>query len=193
MPAASFLPFQLQTGRAHEVCGPGALFFAFAWVARRQGNAIWIRERWRPDRINPDGFSEFVDPDRLLMVEAGSQTEVLAVAEDALRAGAVPMVVLELNSPTDLTAGRRLQLAARDGGTTVLAIIPEGMGSNATETRWFCAPVFDPADSTLQRWDLIKNKKGTLGCWHVRWDAAARRLDVVSPAGERPGPEGASG
>ena len=90
-----------------------------------------------------------------------------------------------------------MQLAAQAGHTTGLCLIPEGMGSNAAETRWHCSPVFDPtggaADSTLQCWELIKNKSGTLGAWHVRWDAAARRLYVVSPAGERPGSEGVPG
>ncbi len=59
---------------------------------------------------------------------------------------------------------------------------------HTAETRWHCAPVFDPTpcpqDSTLQEWSPIKNKTGTIGIWHVRWDPAARRLIVVSPAGE---------
>ncbi len=77
-------------------------------------------------------------------------------------------------------------LAARAGKATGLAIIPEGMGSNAAETRWRAVPVLDPQrpDSTLMRWEIIKNKSGTNGAWHVRWDAAARRIIVVPPAGD---------
>jgi len=70
------------------------------------------------------------------------------------------------------------------------------MGSNAAETRWQAAPLFDPeeaADSTLMRWLLIKNKSGTLEAWDVRWNHAARRLDVVSPTGQRPEPPDAAG
>ena len=89
---------------------------------------------------------------------------------------------MELNAPLDLTAGRRLQLAAKTGRSLGIALIPEGMGSNAAETRWQCAPVFDPQDSTLQRWELIKNKSGTLGVWNVRWSASSRRINVVSEA-----------
>ena len=90
------------------------------------------------------------------------------------------VVVTQLTKPVDLTAGRRLQLAAEAGKTLGVFLIPEGMGSNATETRWRCLPYFDAQDSTLHRWQLIKNKSGTLGGWVVRWDEQARRIIVVS-------------
>jgi len=170
--------------RMHEVCGPGALFFAFSLGAQVGGPVLWVRERWQADRIHPVGFSAFFDARNLLEAAAKDQAEVLGVAEEALRSGAVSLVVMELSKPLGLTAGRRLQLAAKEGKTTALAIIFEGMGSNAAETRWQCAPVFDPNDSTLQQWQLIKNKSGTFGIWNVRWDADTRRIIVVSKAGE---------
>ena len=172
-----------QNGRAHEVCGPGAHVFALALAARSGGQIIWVREAWRAEQINPMGFADYFDPELLLVASTDNQAEALAVKEEALRSGAVPLVVAELSKPLSLVAGRRLQLAARDGNSLSLAIIPEGMGSNAAETRWRCAPVFDPADSTRQRWDLIKNKSGTLGAWYVRWEQSSRRIIVVSPAG----------
>ena len=143
---------------------------------------MWVRGGWDVTQINPNGFAEFIAPSKLTFCNAKDQTQTLAVAEEALRAGAVSLVVMSLNKPLGLTQGRRLQLAARDGKSTGLAIIPEGMGSNATETRWHCTPVFGSGDSTLQRWELIKNKSGTLGIWHVRWDPTSRRLIMVSPA-----------
>ncbi len=180
--------FPPTTTRTHEVCGAGAFVFAFALAARLGGYVMWIRESWEPRQINPNGFADFINPANLTLCNTKDQTETLAVAEEALRSGAVSLVVMTLNKPLGLTEGRRLQLAARDGESTGLAIIPEGMGSNAAETRWRCAPVFDSKsssqDSTLQKWELIKNKSGTLGVWHVRWDPASRRLIVVSPPGE---------
>lgn len=174
--------------RTHEVCGPGADVFAFALASALGGNVMWIREGWEATQVNPNGFVAFIDPANLTLCNAKDQTETLAVAEEALRSGAVSLVVMVLTKPLGLTEGRRLQLAARDGTSTGLAVIPEGMGSNAAETRWHCAPVFDPElpqqDSTLQMWNLIKNKTGTLGAWHVRWDPASRRLIVVSPPGK---------
>lgn len=188
--------FPLRAARVHEVCGPGATSFA-AVSASRASRVLWVAEAWLGEMINPLGLSAFFDPSRLLLARTKDQTDSLAVAEEALKDGAVPFVVIEITRPLNLREGRRLQLAARAGNATGLCLIPDGMGSNAAETRWQCAPVFDPAggafDSTLQRWQLIKNKSGTVGAWNVRWDAAARRLDVVSPAGERPGSARAPG
>ncbi|ABF62910.1 ImuA family protein [Ruegeria sp. TM1040] len=190
------LPFPLVEGRAHEVCGAGAYSFAFALAAARGGQVLWVRETWEAARINPDGFAEFINPADLLLCNAPSQIDALAATEEALRSGAVALVVVSLTKPLGLTEGRRLQLAAKEGKSIGLALIPEGMGSNAAETRWRCSPHFDaaetslnrpspsPDDSTLQRWELIKNKSGTLGVWYVRWDRASRRLAMVSPAGK---------
>ncbi|WP_240804368.1 ImuA family protein [Qingshengfaniella alkalisoli] len=147
---------------------------------------LWVCPRWRTEQINPLGFDVY-DPSRLLIAHTKDQTETLAVAEEALRDGAISMVVIDITAPLNLTAGRRLQLAAKAGDTVGLCLIPDGMGSNAAETRWHCVPVFDARDSTLQRWELIKNKSGTLGAWYVRWDAKTRRINVVPPARERPG------
>jgi len=179
--------FPPRPARVHEACGPAAMGFAALCMARTDGAVLWVRESWRHESINPVGLSVYADPTRLLLAQVKDQTEALAVMEETLRDGSVPLVVGELGQDLSLTAGRRLQLAAKAAGGTGLCLIPEGMGSNAAETRWRCAPVFDPGaevDSTLQRWDLIKNKSGTIGAWHVRWDRAARRVDMVSPAGD---------
>ncbi len=178
--------------RVHEMCGTGAACFAAICAARLPvaGTPLfWVRESWRNETLNPLGLGDFIDPSQLLLAQAGNQAEALAVAEEALRDGALPLVVIELSQPLNLTAGRRLQLAAQAGKATGLCLIPEGAGSNAAETRWRCTPAFDPetetrADdgrSTLHRWDLIKNKSGTIGAWHVRWDSAARRLHDIIP------------
>ena len=145
---------------------------------------MWVRGGWDATQINPNGFAQFIDPSELTFCNTKNQPQTLAVAEESLRAGAVSLVVMTLDKPLGLTEGRRLQLAARDGQSTGLAIISDGMGSNAAETRWHCAPVFGAEDSTLLKWELIKNKSGTLGNWHVRWNAASRRLIVVSPTGK---------
>ncbi|MEZ5714231.1 MAG: hypothetical protein R3D85_03055 [Paracoccaceae bacterium] len=183
-PAGIDLP--LRNARVHEACGPGAVSFA-AVAAAQSAAVLWLREAWRNEIVNPVGLSAFFDPSKLLLAQTRDQSETLAVAEEALRDGALPLVVLDITRPLDLREGRRLQLAAKAGQATGLCLIPDGMGSNAAETRWQCTPVFAADDSTLMRWEIIKNKSGTLGAWHVRWNAEARRLDVVSPAGERPG------
>lgn len=183
--------YPLRRSRVHEASGSAAVSFAQRAAALAGGDVIWVREQWLPEQLNPAGF-EGGDPSRVILAQTKDQSDSLAVMEEALRDGAAPLVVAQITTPLSLTAGRRLQLAAKAGGATGLCLIPEGMGSNAAETRWHCSPVLDPADSTLQCWTLNKNKSGTYGSWHVRWDAEKRRIVVVPPAGERPGSKGTS-
>lgn len=163
--------------------------FAVALGARLGGKVLWVREAWRGDQINPAGVIPYLDPQYLLLAQAPSHLDVLASAEEALRSGSVALVVMELTQPVGLTEGRRLQLAAQSGKTMGLCILPEGMGSNAAQTRWHCTPIFDDAntaeDSTLQRWKIIRNKSGTLKAWNVKWNAQTRRINVVSEAAQR--------
>ena len=195
-PSGPALPLPLRPARVHEAGGASAAAFALILCGRSQGNLMWIRPDWRAEGVFPAGLSPLLDPGRLLMARTRSETDTLAVAEEALKDGAITLAVAEITRPLTLREGRRLQLAAQAGGSTGLCLIPEGMGSHAAETRWRCEPVFDPqaqADSTLMQWEITKNKKGTLGSWHVRWNASAHRLDVVSPVGLRPGDAAASG
>ncbi|MFD1696829.1 ImuA family protein [Roseibium aestuarii] len=201
--------FPLSSGRLHEVQGPAAPSLAAIAIARSGGKALWIQESWNRALIHPAGLALFLDPADQLLARTASQAESLAVGEEALRSGTVGFVVIELVQPIGLREGRRLQLAARTGfetglrsgpssginpvQPTCICLIPEGAGSNVAETRWQAEPVFDPVnrDSTLMRWEIIKNKKGTFGTWHVQWIRETRCLHVVSPVGERPGVAGA--
>ncbi|MFS4437409.1 hypothetical protein ACMA5I_04255 [Paracoccaceae bacterium GXU_MW_L88] len=157
-------------------------------IAQSRQSAFWAREAHQPETVTPHSLDMFFDVSTLVVAQTESQIETLAVAEEALRDGVCPIVVMELTAPLTLTEGRRLQLAAQAGGTTGLCLIPEDMPNNTAETRWHVSPLPDlesaPEDSTLQRWALIKNKSGTLGVWNVRWDQSARRLIVVSASRE---------
>ncbi|WP_311136024.1 ImuA family protein [Salipiger aestuarii] len=180
--------FPPKNARTHEVCGPSALSFALALAGQLGGTAVWLREAWQGDQINPVGFAPYVDPQQLLLALAPSHLDLLASAEEALRSGSVTLVVMEITKPVGLTEGRRLQLASQHGNAMGLCILPQGMGSNAAQTRWRCSPVFDPdpnADSTLQNWEIIKNKSGTHAAWTVKWNAQTHRINVVSKTAQR--------
>lgn len=58
-------------------------------------------------------------PERILYVQGRKDKDVLALAEDGLRDGSLACVVAEVRS-ADMTATRRLQLAAADGNTPIL-------------------------------------------------------------------------
>ena len=186
MPDTLSKVFPPSPGRAHEAQGPGAPFFALATCAAQPRPCLWIAESWHPESLHPHGIAPFLNPDHLLFAHPKDHPDTLASAEEALRSAAFGVVVTRLSQPLTLFTGRRLQLAAQNGNTTGVFLISEGAGSPAAESRWHCAPHFSPADSTLHRWRLIKNKSGTLTEWITRWDEKAHRIIVVSKAAERP-------
>ncbi len=181
--------FPLQAQRVHEVCGAGAFSFAAMACGQVDATILWLQSGWQTEQLNPTGLTQFVSPKKLVMVHADTHKDLLACSEDGLRSGAVSLVICEVTQKLDLTAGRRLQLAAEEGGSTGILIIPEGAGSNATQTRWHCSPIFEGGHTsnknlTLQDWQLIKNKSGTLTNWKVYWDAKTHRVIVVSEDGK---------
>lgn len=176
----------LRNGRVHEVSGPSAHSFAMTICGEREGTVIWIDDDHQPEQVLPVGFMQFCNPGRIIFVRGSSHIDMLWIAEECLRSRAATIIVTRISRPLDFTQGRRLQLAAETGNSLGLFLLPEGMGSNAAETRWLCSPCFDSNDSTLQHWKLIKNKTGTMGNWVVNWDEQTHRIIVVPETGERP-------
>jgi protein ImuA len=75
-------------------------------------------------------------PERLLLVEAGHENDVLWAAEEGMRSGA-PALVIALARELELTPARRLSLAAGASGVPCLALsFPGAAGSGAALTRW---------------------------------------------------------
>ncbi|WP_444666206.1 ImuA family protein [Cereibacter changlensis] len=185
-------PFALAGRRVHEAEGRGRRAFALFQAARHQGPLVWIQPRHAPEipmlRGLPRGVGE-----RLHLLRPAGETDLLWCLEETLRAPPIGLVIAEPEKPLSLTAGRRLQLAAETGRTTGLLLIRQGAGSPATETRWSCEPeAGERRDSTLHRWALNKNKKGTTGSWILDWPGATAAFHMVSAAGERCEPAGAA-
>lgn len=193
-------PPVLKNCRAHEVCGPAALSFALAMAAQAKGPVMFVDFLRSPDRIHPLGAGGFMDMSRMLVAYGASQTELLWISEEALRSGCTPVVIARITGKINLTEGRRLQLAAEAGKSLGIFILPEGMGSNAAETRWHCIPITSEnsggdaqSDSTLFQWSCIKNKAGTKRSWIIGWNETARHIDCLSQTGDRPLYEAAAG
>ena len=151
----------LVRARAHEVTGPGRVFFALAATARLAGPVLWIQSDWTREQLMGDGFAAWIDPGRLILVRAHTLIDILWTAEEALRTGAVPMVVAELPALPALTATRRLHLAAEAGAaraTLPLALLlsPEPGGISGIETRWRLAPAPGWARGGEARWILTR-------------------------------------
>jgi protein ImuA len=133
-------------------------------------------------------------------------TEVLAVAEDALSTVGVKAVFLEVEA-VDLTAGRRLQLACEKQGATGFLIRRRPYGGQArtatgtaAATRWQVAPA--PSAPEMgefglgpPRWrvELARCRGGRPGAWLFEaeaaftWEASdgPHPLRLVAPVGDR--------
>ncbi len=184
----------------HEVagCGPaagaagGAAAEGFcaallARLAAGRGPALWCLAR--ADLHGP-GLGAFgLDPDRLIVARARREGDVLWAMEEGLRSGR-PGAVLGEARGFDLTAGRRLQLAAAAGGVTCLVLRPPDAipAPGAAVTRWRVAPgASGPSGFGAPRWEvgLVRCRGGAPRRWLVEWNDEARHFAVVSVLAER--------
>ncbi len=150
----------LARGRVHEVCGPARHSFALWLAGRSTGPVLWIAPGWEAAALNPDGMVEWADPGRFVFVHPRRAEDLLWCTEEALRAGAVPLVVAELPRPPALTPVRRLHLAAETGagiGTVPLGLLltPGDGGTQGVESRWHAAPAHA---GTARRWQLERRR-----------------------------------
>ena len=107
---------------------------------------------------SPDGVAVWADPARLICARVRRPEDALWSMEEALRSGAVGLVVAELPVAPALTPVRRLQLAAEAGaeaahhaghGVAPLGLLLTGGEDVAAgvESRWRMSPL--PSGSTL--------------------------------------------
>ena len=150
----------LARARAHEATGPARTVFALAVAARLTGPVLWLQPACETARPMGDGLSGFLDPGRLVFGRARTATDILWATEEALRTGRVPLVVAELPAAPELTAVRRLHLAAEAGAARVAApialLLTPGGGTPAIETRWHVAPAPGWARDGRARWRLTR-------------------------------------
>ena len=132
----------LTRARAHEVCGNARRTFAFWAGGHTRGPVLWIRAGWVPDQPSPEGVLSWMEPGRLLLARCRRAEDLLWSTEEALRSGAVELVVADMPGPPHLTAIRRLHLAAetgaKEGNYAPLGLIltPGDGGAPGIESRW---------------------------------------------------------
>lgn len=114
--------------------------------------------------------------------------------EEALRCPAVTGAVLAGDGPLDLTATRRLQLAAETGGALGLLLQPDTTSAahTAVTTRWRVGSLSAGDELEDPHWilELLRARGGRPGGpWAVTWRAATGSLELDEAAvasGARP-------
>ena len=117
----------LRLGALHEVAGGGpgavhgaaAVLFVAGVLARTEGPVLWCQRQ--RDLFAPALAGVGLHPERVIYAEVEDEKSVLIAMEDGLRHGGRAGGVGE-GSGLAMTASRRLQLAAEEGGTTAFAV-----------------------------------------------------------------------
>ncbi len=206
----------LSLGALHDIApaapvhGPAACGFALALAARAaraRKTVLFIQPdflRYEAGSPYGPGFDLFgLDTGRLLLVRVPRAIDALFAMEEALRCRTVACVVTELaaDAPAaDLTATRRLSLAARDSGALGLLLRHRiSLNPSAAATRWEIAAATGPRDAygglgaTTFLLSLVKNRRGPCGRWTLTWNHhdrtfthAAHSLGLAETADDRP-------
>ena len=192
---------------------PAALGFAAALAVRRLAGEpadarplLWCRlsagtREW--GRIYGHGLEALGFPrHRLLTATLNRPDAVLWTLEEALKSAALAGVVADVGSNLDLTAVRRLMLAANEGRTPGLLLFPAPpRGGTAARTRWSvaaapsAAPPFDDKAPGLPAWSLrlVRCRGGRPGEWFVEWSHATHRFALAGAVSGRTADPGQPG
>ena len=142
---------RLAKAALHEVYGAAtetSSAAAFALMLALRGCALgapilWVREDHaaRHGRLYAHGLAELgADPDQIVIIHAPDARTALRAGADIARCSAVGAVLIELHGKVpllDLTASRRLALAAAQSGVLVLLLrIGAEPQASAAQTRW---------------------------------------------------------
>ena len=188
-------------GALHDVAGSAELaddaaatIFLAGILARVEGTIFWCL-RWR-DLYAPALHLVGLRPDRVIIVEAGSDTNVLVAVEECLRHPGLGGVIGELRKIT-LTASRRLQLAAEGSGVPAFIFrrsspASENADGSAAATRWRvrARPSEQLGIPSLgrPRWELAleRARGGEPQLWTVEGCDAQGRIALPADVVDRP-------
>ena len=184
----------LARGRVHELFaaevddGPSAAGFAvmLALLATDGGSPIlWLRtdEAERCEgRLHAPGLVELGgDPDALVLGQAPDAKALLRGAADAARCSGLKALVVECRGKCpalDLTASRRLALAAEQSGVTLFLLRQEAEPvPSAADTRWAVSAAPSraleanaPGTPTFEI-ELLRRRAGPSGMrWQLEWN-----------------------
>jgi len=182
----------LARGRLHDVfadeedCGAGAGVAAILCLQAGEARPfLWLRmeaAQRKMGRLHATGLGELgIDPASLLLALVPDEAALLHAAGEATRCAGLGALLIECWGPMrklDLTASRRLMLAAEASGVTVLLLrIGAEPQPGAADTRWrvIAAPSValeaDAPGPPMFDLELLRRRAGPpAGPWRVEWD-----------------------
>ncbi|ATE67880.1 MAG: damage-inducible mutagenesis protein [Microbacterium sp.] len=191
----------IAAGALHEMMGSpdladeaSATVFLAGILARMEGPVFWCL-RWR-DLFAPALHLAGLHPDRVIYVEAGSDTNVLLAMEECLHHPGIAGVVGEVGKYST-TASKRLQLAAESSGVAAFVFRRAAKAEQVAEgtaamTRWriTASPSEDLGLPSLgrPRWhvDLERVRGGNPHAWIVEACDATGRIALPAALVDRP-------
>lgn len=198
----------LAIGKLHEVfaadvAADAAAFGFTVMLALRvteKAPILWLREEAVQCRMplhGPGLVDLGLDPGRVVLGALPDAKTMLRAAADALRCLALGAVIVEMSgNPAvfDLTASRRLALAAEAAGVTPLILRLRGARPlpSAAQTRWHATPLSSaqleagaPGHPALKL-SLLRQRGGPAGLdWEVEWDRDAVCFRPAALSGAR--------
>lgn len=201
----------LQGATLHEVSAAApvhlgaAAGFALALAARARDphkQTLWISTDFgnlETGALYGPGLDQFgLATERLLVVHVARPVDALFAMEEALKCRALATIIAEFPDTPDLTATRRLSLAARDGGGIGLLLRHKASSvPSVARTRWQIAAApsvpddFGGLGPTAFTLALTRNRRGPCGNWTLTWDHhehafSALSVGVDAAASDRP-------
>lgn len=180
----------LACGAVHEAMGAAAGGFAAMVAARAAGPVLWCRDIDDRAMLYGPGLEAYgLAPARAIVAHCRGRTDLLWAMEEGLRTQGLAAVIGEPTGTIDLTASRRLQLAAEIGGGLGIVInMQGGFAASALESRWRIDAA--PAGDTIRpRWKVVleRSRGGAQNVsWIVERDEETGRFAVVAALADRP-------
>lgn len=190
----------LARGSVHEIFAarrkdaPAAAGFVtgLALVAgKAERPSLWVRHTGKgAGALYGGGLASLgFDPGALIHLALENEKDALRAAREGLRCDGLASVVLEIEGPArhlDLSATRRLKLAAAEHGVTALILRSEAEpGPSAAETRWRVAaslsasPGLDLPGQPAFTLTLLKHRSAQTGRrWDLEWDHETRQFNL---------------
>jgi len=182
---------ELSATALHLGAAAGFALTLTALAAEQTKQTLWIATDFgalETGALYGPGLDQIgLSTDRLLVVRVARPIDALFAAEEALKCRALSAVVTEVNGEADLTATRRLGLAAREGGALGLLLHHKiSDAPSAAFTRWQVAAAPSVPDEfgglglTTFHLTLTRNRRGPCGAWTLTWNHHERTFSALS-------------